>query len=272
MQPAQTPLSELSQIARAVVPIARDAGAVILELYTSGLRPRVKHDGSPVTIADEHAEALILSGLARLAPDIAAVSEEASARGERCSGGDRFWLVDPLDGTKEFLNHTGEFTVNIALVERARPVLGLVLAPALGELYVGLPGRGAWIHRNGTWLPMSARPEPAQGLTILCSRSHGDPAALRRYLADLPVVANRSAGSSLKFCFVAAGKADLYPRFGRTMEWDTAAAHAVLDAAGGAVTDIAGRDLLYGKPGFENPWFIARGKAPRRAPPTLARS
>src|SRR5690606_8097654 len=171
-----------------------------------------------------------------------------------------FWLVDPLDGTREFIGRNGEFTVNIALVEAGRAVLGVVLAPAIDRLFAGAAGLGAFVDEAGARRPIACRPPPAQGLTVVASRSHGDPAALDAFLPGRKVAEIRSAGSSLKLCLVAAGEADLYPRLGRTMEWDIAAGHAILAAAGGRIEDLHGRPLGYGKPGFENPHFVAMGR------------
>ena len=251
---------DLEGLAAGVVATTRRAGEAILEVYAGEAQARTKSDGSPVTLADERAEALILRDLAELA-GIPAVSEEASARGDRPEHGARFWLVDPLDGTKEFLSRNGEFTVNVALIEDGVPILGVVLAPALGVLYGGIPGQGAWAEDARGRRAIAVRPTPGDGLTVVTSRSHGDPEALERFLAGRRLAAQRSAGSSLKFCLVATGDADLYPRLGRTMEWDTAAGHGVLLAAGGSVSGVDGRALTYGKPGYENPWFVASGGA-----------
>ena len=241
-----------------VLDLAAKAGAAILTHYRSDIEVRSKADASPVTAADEEAESIIIEGLRRLTPDIPIVSEEAFARGEiPPTAPPCFWLVDPLDGTKEFLKHNGEFTVNIALIEHKRPVLGVVAAPALSLAYAGAGPGNAREWRNGTARAITVRKVPAQGLTVVASRSHGDSDALGRWLAGRNVVETRQAGSSLKFCLVAAGEADFYPRFGRTMEWDTAAGHALLAAAGGRVRTLAGEELRYGKAGFENPHFIA---------------
>lgn len=242
-----------------LVPIAREAGGAILEVYATDFGVRSKGDASPVTEADERAEAIILERLARLTPDIPIVSEEAASRGSIPATGRSFWLVDPLDGTKEFINRNGEFTVNIALIEAGAPVLGVVLAPALDCLYGGAQGEGAFMWDSRARGAIACARGREGGLIVVSSRSHGDAEALERFLAGRPVASSVSAGSSLKFCLVAKGEADVYPRLGRTMEWDTAAGHAVLSAAGGRVTEMDGRDLLYGKPDFANPHFIAWG-------------
>jgi 3'(2'), 5'-bisphosphate nucleotidase len=244
-----------------IVKLAGKAAAVILRHYQGDATVRRKADASPVTAADEAAEAVILAGLAELTPDIPVVAEETVAAGHVPSvDSGPFWLVDPLDGTKEFISRNGEFTVNIALIEGGEPVLGVVLAPALGKAWWGAQGHGAMARDGGDGAPgrtIAVRAKPAQPVAV-ASRSHADPQT-EAFLDAAGVAERISAGSSLKFCLVAEGKADLYPRFGRTMEWDTAAGHAVLRAAGGEVTTRDGAPFLYRKPGFENPGFIARG-------------
>ena len=189
------------------------------------------------------------------------VAEEEAAAGRMVAVDGRFFLVDPLDGTKEFLNRNGEFTVNIAEVVDGVPVAGVVYAPAINRLFVGEQGAGAFeVSADLTQVrPMAARTVPDEGLVAIGSRSHSD-AKTEGFLAQFDIAEFKSAGSSLKFCLVAAGEADMYPRAGRTMEWDTAAGHAVLMAAGGRVDRWEGTPLLYGKPGFENPGFVARGR------------
>jgi 3'(2'), 5'-bisphosphate nucleotidase len=242
-----------------LIALARAAADEIMAVYSSDFDVRRKDDASPVTEADERAEAVIVRKLAGIAADIPIVAEEAVAAGHVPTVGRRFWLVDPLDGTKEFVSRNGEFTVNVALVEDGRPVLGVVYAPALERMYYGRVGSGATLVDRGMSRRIECRDPPASGITVVSSRSHGNEDALNRFLGGRRVAASVKAGSSLKFCLVAAGEADLYPRFGRTMEWDTAAGHAVLAAAGGRVIDLDGCELLCGKPGFENPHFIAMG-------------
>lgn len=240
--------------------IAIDAGKAIMEIYSSDFQVDSKDDSSPVTEADRRAEDLIT---ARIKSDIGdmypIVGEEAFSDGHSPDIKDTpFWLVDPLDGTKEFINRNGEFTVNIALIDGGHPVLGVVHAPAVNQTYMGSP-HGAFADMDGTGpKPISCRRWPSNGLTALVSRSHSSPET-DEFLKNYKIKEEVSSGSSLKFCVVARAAADLYPRIGRTMEWDTAAGHAVLRAAGGAVTDLEGRDLMYGKAGFENPPFIAQG-------------
>ncbi len=269
--------------------IAERAGKEILAYYVEGEEGdgpvvREKADSTPVTEADDAAEAVILEALAKLTPDIPVVSEEAAAGGHLpdVSGG-RFWLVDPLDGTREFLSRNGEFTVNIALIQDGRPVAGVVHAPALAMTWAGAqagvgleadveatgPAVASFSETDKETMAIRVRELPAEGATVVASRRHGSGDLLDAFLKDYSVKDLVSAGSSLKFCLVASGRADLYPRFGRTMEWDTAAGQAVLLAAGGSVETVAGGDvattpgvpLTYGKPGFENPFFVARGAA-----------
>ena len=246
----------------AIETAALAAGAVTLPIYRSETIDRtVKTDGSPVTEADHRAEAVLMEHLGRLTPEIPVVAEEAAEAGRIPDiGNDPFWLVDPLDGTKEFLNRRDSFTVNVALIVDRRPVLGVVYAPALADSFAGAIGLGAWRRQgDGEPEPIRARPAPANGLAVVASRSHGDPAKLAAFLQGRPVLSRLSIGSSLKFCLLAAGEADLYPRFGPTMEWDVAAGHAVLRAAGGRVETLVGEPFLYGKPGFRNPEFVAYG-------------
>lgn len=248
----------------AVVATVRRAGAVVMQVYGTDFAVRGKDDASPVTEADERAEALITPALQALAPEVPVVAEEAAAAGQVPATGEWFWLVDPLDGTKEFVSRNGEFTVNVALVHRGAPVLGVVLAPAVGahgRLFAGVVGQGAWVDEGAGRRAIACRTVPAEGLIVVASRSHGDAVALDAFLAGRRVARLANAGSSLKLCLLAAGEADLYPRLGRTMEWDIAAGHAVLAAAGGRVDTLAGTPLAYGKPGFENPHFVAQGLA-----------
>ena len=243
----------------ALARIARGAGELILEVYATAFTVRGKADASPVTLADELAERFIVAELRQLDPSIPVVAEEAASRGDVPTVGRRFWLVDPLDGTREFVARNGEFTVNIALVLDAAPVLGVVYVPVQDRLYAGEAGQGAWQVHAGVRSELRCRAVPAEGLALACSRSNDNAAKVDAWLAGRRVAARVAAGSSLKFGLLAAGLADVYPRFGRTMEWDTAAGHAVLRAAGGEVRDLHGRPLGYGKPGFENPDFIASG-------------
>jgi 3'(2'), 5'-bisphosphate nucleotidase len=246
----------------ALTRIVREAGDIVMKVYQGQIDVRSKADASPVTEADERAEAFIVPALRALAPGVPIVAEEMAARGQADAIGQTFWLVDPLDGTREFINRNGEFTVNVALIHDGRPVLGVVGAPALGRLYAGVAGQGAWVEDATGRRAARVRAVPSEGLSVVASRSHGDAHALDRFLAGRSVAQLVNAGSSLKLCLLAAGEADLYPRLGRTMEWDIAAGHAVLAAAGGDVHTLDGQPLRYGKPGFENPHFAAWGVPP----------
>ena len=253
----------------AVCDLAIAAGAKTLEIYHSDFKVAEKDDASPVTEADQLAEAIILEGLNRVAPDIPVLAEESASEGNTPPDlGNEFFLVDPLDGTKEFIKKTGEFTVNIALIRNNRPVMGVVYAPALNRLYAGDEENGAWVadvadgKTIGERQKISVRTMDEAGLVAVASRSHRSPET-DAFLETMNVKEFAAAGSSLKFCLVAEAKADIYPRFGRTMEWDTGAGQAVLEAAGGSVhTHPEDETLTYGKEarGFDNPYFIARGK------------
>jgi 3'(2'), 5'-bisphosphate nucleotidase len=257
----------LTDLIEPVIEAVRAAGDAVMRVYASDFAVRGKADASPVTDADEAAEAIIVPVLQRLTPDVPVVAEEAVAAGRCPVVSERFWLVDPLDGTKEFVQRNGEFTVNVALVERGVPVLGVVQAPAIGQLFAGVQGQGAFKEEAGVRRAIRCREAPAEGLTVLGSRSHGDAQALQAFLHGCRVASTLLTGSSLKLCVLAEGGADLYPRLGPTMEWDIAAGHAVLLAAGGAVVDLAGQPLRYGKPGFLNPHFVAHGATPWPAAP-----
>jgi 3'(2'),5'-bisphosphate nucleotidase len=257
-----------SAIVAALVEAVVAAGREILAVAAGGFEVAVKADRSPVTIADERAERVVLAALAALLPEVPVVAEEQMAAG-RCPErlGHRFFLVDPLDGTREFVAGRDEYTVNIGLIEDGRPRLGVVLVPATGEIFTGIVGEGARAGRlrptgDVVWRAIRAGAAPAGGFRALVSHSHAG-AETEALLARLPIVERVAAGSSLKFCRLAEGVADLYPRPGRTMEWDTAAGEAVLVAAGGAVVDFDGRPLVYGGKAsgrdFANPSFLAVG-------------
>ena len=239
--------------------LAQEAASVILAIRARGFDVARKADRSLVTEADAAAETLILAGLRRATPEIPAIAEEEVAQGIVTAPAAAFWLVDPLDGTREFTGGGDDFAVNIGLVRDGRVVLGVVGVPATGELFGGIVGKGAWKHWNGTRTEIRARAVPPEGLTVLASRHHGDMSELDRFLAGRQVAKTINFGSSLKFCRLAEGIADLYPRFGRTMEWDTAAPQAVLEAAGGTVCTLDGKPMGYGKPGWENPYFVCTG-------------
>jgi len=260
-------MGESNALLQSLIYTAQRAGGAIMAVYATNFSVQDKADASPVTAADEAAEKIILADLAVIAPGIPVVAEESVAAGKVPVIADRFFLVDPLDGTKEFISRRDEFTVNVALIEQGEPVLGVVFAPARRELYWGdvrlVKAGHIDADPDGTMPSMgtaiSTRPVPASGLTAVASRSHRTPET-DQFLANYSVAEFRSIGSSLKFCLVAAGEADIYPRLGPTMEWDTAAGHAVLSAAGGRVTTLEGEPFRYGKPGFRNGNFVAWGR------------
>ena len=254
---------DYAKLAATARQLALEAGQTIMAFYRDGTPVETKADSTPVTEADRAADGLIVTGLQAATPDIPVISEESTSTGPPPAGG-RFWLVDPLDGTREFIARTGEFTVNIALIEDGRPVLGVLHAPVQGETYVadGL-GQAVRIVGDGPPRAIQARPVPARGPAVIASRLHRD-AETDAYIEGLGPARTVSAGSALKFGLLARGEADIYPRFGRTMEWDTAAGHAILSAAGGHVRDLNGRELSYGKAGFVNPPFVACGAGAAR--------
>jgi 3'(2'), 5'-bisphosphate nucleotidase len=252
----------------ALLPIARQAGDAIMAVYAAG-ESSVAHkaDHSPVTAADHAAHRVLAAQLQPLLPNCPVVSEEDEASHAQRQSTGRFWLIDPLDGTKEFIARNGEFTVNIALIEDGRSVLGVVFAPASSELYWGGHGLGAFCQRGEETIAIAtasasstasstASPQSAEVCRVVVSRSHLD-TETRAFIDRLAPVRLVQAGSSLKFCRVAEGAADIYPRMGPTCEWDTAAAQAVLEGAGGVVLDLHGAPLRYGKPELLNPFFIA---------------
>ena len=263
-----------TEIFEAVVAAAIEAGKVVHDIYRGGFDVQRKADASPVTDADNAAEAVILKRLREVASHIPIIAEEEVAAGRVPAIADEFFLVDPLDGTKEFIQKRGDFTVNIALIRDRSPVLGVVYAPAKSSLFAGnVTTRTAFRSDENTDSSQTAprrtirvRPVPADGLIAVSSRSHSTPET-DAYLAQCNVSDRVSIGSSLKFCLVATGEADLYPRLGPTMEWDTAAGHAVLVAAGGSVYAPGGVPLLYAKPTFRNSYFIASGTL---IPPSLS--
>jgi 3'(2'), 5'-bisphosphate nucleotidase len=242
--------------------LARQAAAAVMAVRTAGFAVEHKRDDSPVTAADRIAEALIVDGLRAAAPGIPVVAEEEFEAGvaTQASGG-RFWLVDPLDGTREFAAGLDTFAINIGLVEGGRPVLGVVALPATGELFGGIVGQGAWKEdAAGTRTPIHVRSIPPEGPIVIASRHYKSDERVAEFAAAHRAQEVVNIGSAAKFCRIAEGVADLYPRFGRTMEWDTAAPEAVVIAAGGTLTDLDGAPMRYGKPGWGNPGFIARGR------------
>jgi 3'(2'), 5'-bisphosphate nucleotidase len=253
---------DLAALRPAIVALARRASIAILDIYEGAFAVRDKADRTPVTEADERSEALIVAGLATLTPGIPVIAEEAQSRGD---GGfaspapSLFWLVDPLDGTREFVARNGQFAVNIGLVREGRPVLGVILSPVERIVWSGIVGIGAFRQvRDGAETPIRARAKPTKGLVVVTSRSHASGAESAVASAHR-IAEHRQLGSAAKFGLLAEGSADLYPRMGPTSEWDTCAGEALLVAAGGHVERTNGRFLEYGKPGFRNPDFVARG-------------
>lgn len=269
--------SDHRRLAAGLLAAVARAGDIVMDHFRRGAKADRKSDGSPVTDADRESERILLGALARLAPAWPVIAEEQAARGEATGEpGPRFFLVDPLDGTKEFLTGETDFTLNIALIEAGAPVFGMVYAPAPRLLYMTLSETEAVRARLDegaapVWesLDLAAlhTRAPPDRLIATVSRSHLD-APTRRYLARLPVAGTLVAGSSLKFCRIAEGAADVYPRLSRTMEWDTAAGDAVLRAAGGTVLDTLGAPLIYGKraQGYANGGFVAWGRTPSGGP------
>ena len=258
----------LKPLATKVGEIAAAAGQAILEIYGKEFEVTHKADESPLTQADLASHRLIRDALTRLTPDLPLLSEESAEIDfpTRASWPD-YWLVDPLDGTKEFVNRNGEFTVNIALISTHQPILGVVHVPVTGVTYTGIVGIAAWRQdAGGQPAPIHVRVPSAEPVRVVGSRSHANP-RLQHYLEQLGDYEFVSMGSSLKFCLLAEGKADLYPRLGPTSEWDTAAAHAVVLAAGGRVVTLDNRPLQYNrKPSLLNPEFLVFGDAQRDWP------
>ena len=246
---------------------AREAGAAILEVVQRGFEVESKHDTSPVTEADRAAELIILAALARAAPGIPVIAEEEVAAGRIPAHDDTYFLVDPLDGTKEFIRGGDDYTVNIGLIERGIPKLGVVFAPATGRLHGGCVGDGAWLDEGQGRVQIATRPR-GEITTAVASKSHLNQATIDYLEAAVGNYGYVSVGSSLKFCIVAEGKADIYPRAAPTSEWDTAAGHAVLLSAGGLVDGPDGEALAYGKRAFLNRAFVATSgwKPPRLEP------
>jgi 3'(2'), 5'-bisphosphate nucleotidase len=233
---------------------------VILDIRARGFDTVRKHDASPVTEADHAAEALIVAGLRHATPHISVIAEEEMAGGHVPEPGSAYWLVDPLDGTREFAAGRDDFAVCVGLVRDGRVVLGAVGLPAYGELFGGIVGHGAWKRTASGQAPIAVRAVPPGGLDCVASRHYATDPRIAEFLKGRTVASVQNMGSAVKFCRVAEGAADLYPRFGRTMEWDTAAPQAVVEAAGGAVRLLeGGGELLYGKPRWENPPFVCTG-------------
>ena len=263
---------EMKELAERLLNVALKVARVQMAHFTAGVTAETKADRSPVTVADRESEEIILAALARVAPGVPAVSEEAAAVGNIPTTGDSFFLVDPLDGTKPFIRGSPQFTINIAFISARRPVFGMVYAPAIPDFYVTtgpgeagaarLPASSAAQSLADCSLePLRTRVPDPNAVGALTSQTHVN-SATQRFLDQYHVVESRAVSSSLKFGLLARGEADVYPRTGDTCEWDTAAGHAVLAAAGGMVTTLEGEPLLYGKPRFLNPSFVAWGRTP----------
>jgi 3'(2'), 5'-bisphosphate nucleotidase len=249
---------------------AREAGDAILDVVRRGFEVEAKHDSSPVTEADRAAELIILAALARAAPGIPVIAEEEVAAGRIPAHDDTYFLVDPLDGTKEFIRGGDDYTVNIGLIEKGSPKLGVVFAPATQRLHGGCVGSAAWLDEGQGRREICTRPR-GEELTAVASKSHLNQATVDYLNEAVGTCAYISVGSSLKFCLLAEGRADIYPRASPTSEWDTAAGHAVLLAAGGLVDGPDGMPLRYGKRAFLNRAFVATaGWKPPRLEPFLA--
>ena len=251
-----------SMVASRLMELAPDlmtrSATIALKHYGNLGEVITKDDNSPLTMADLEVNALLCDVLEKEFPSIPVVTEERAESHDLDAGSGMFFLVDPIDGTKEFINKRDEFTVNIALIEDGRPVAGIVCAPALGTCYSGLVGEGAWLSGLGgeESKPIAVAVPDNSALRVVASRSHLTEET-KTFIDANPVAECKNAGSSLKFCLLAKGEADLYPRFGPTMEWDTAAGHAILSAVGGKVEEISGEPLHYGKADYRNPFFIA---------------
>lgn len=264
--------AEMKQLAEGLLSVALAAARVQMAHFAAGVTAEIKADRSPVTVADRQSEDIILAGLARVAPGIPVISEEAAAAGYTPQTGNLFFLVDPLDGTKPFIRGSPQFTINIGLIAMRKPIFGLVYAPAIPDFYVTTgphevgaarlpPSQAVQSLADCNLQPLRTRVPDPNAIGAMTSQTHVN-SATQRFLAQYHVIESRAVSSSLKFGLIARGEADVYPRTGQTSEWDTAAGHAVLAAAGGMVTTLDGEPLLYDKPRFLNPDFVAWGRSP----------
>ncbi|HEY8248774.1 MAG TPA: 3'(2'),5'-bisphosphate nucleotidase CysQ [Hyphomicrobium sp.] len=267
-------LEEYGPLVEALLPAVLAAGRIEMRHFAAGVEVETKADTTPVTIADHEAEEVLTEGLHRAAPGVPVIAEEAMAAGRAPITGDAFFLVDPLDGTRAFIKGSPEFTINIGLIADRKPVFGIIYAPALGQFYatlgphesveaqISVDAKGIALDKCAPTRLATRAPDP-QALVAFASRSHASQTT-DEFLQRLPITEKRRASSSLKFCLIARGEADLYARLGQTSEWDTAAGQAILVAAGGSVTTLDGRPLLYGKKdaGYANPHFIAWAREP----------
>ena len=242
-----------------VVQIAKEAGLIVMQIYNKPFTFQRKRDSSPVTKADLLSEKFISSSLQKLTTKIPVIAEESfSIKKNSRQLKKTFWLVDPLDGTKEFISKNGQFTINIGLIKNGKPIFGVIHAPAKRSTFFGLvKEKSAYQNSGRSFKKMTVRKKIKSGPMFALSRSHGKGKKLKSFLSKVKSYKKIEMGSSLKFCLVASGRADIYPRFSPTMEWDTAAGQAILEAAGGQVTDIKGKNISYGKKGYKNPYFIA---------------
>lgn len=238
--------------------IVRKTGSIILSYYTPSIQSKVKSDGTPVTAADLHADRIIVSHLKQLTPHIPIISEESYSQQDPVPES-QFWLVDPLDGTQNFLQHTDEFTINISLVSKGKPIIGMIYAPVQDLLYTAVRGKGATLVQKGDRpRKITVRSPSKEGYLVLLSATNLTE-TLKSILVDYPIYSYRQMGSSLKMCCIASGQADLYPRLAGTWEWDTAAGQILIEEAGGTVQCYNGETLVYGKSTLRNPGFIAKG-------------
>lgn len=251
----------LPQLTASAFEIAREAGRIVMKARNEALQIAGKKDGSPVTAADQASEKYIIEALTKLTPDIPVIAEERVASGEITDIGDGpFWIVDPLDGTKDFIAGEPEFAIVIALVVGNTPALGVIHGPALEVTYAGAVGVGATRVRRGKAEDIAARIAPQDGVTVISSRRHGSEPELEKYLAEFKIATHKRMSSALKFGLLASGEADIYPRFGRVMGWDIAAGHAIVLAAGGRMNTATGEPINYRTKTFDIPSFIARGR------------
>jgi 3'(2'), 5'-bisphosphate nucleotidase len=254
---------EMDPLLEIALRAAMAGGEAVMRVYAEPFEVTQKDDKTPVTEADLASERVIVDMLTQVCPDIPVVSEETVPEAGFSSPAARFWCVDPLDGTKEFVARNGEFAVLIGLIEHGRPVLGVVHGPAAGVTYAAYGPGTAMRRLNGSdFAPIRARAPGPHGIVVVHSRSHENSRRLAEYFDGRAVIERKQCGSALKFGVLATGEADFYPRFGTTMEWDTAAGQAVLEAAGGHVLGLDGAPLSYGKPGLKNDGFLAWGAKP----------
>lgn len=245
-----------SELLENIIQIALDASKIVMKHYNNQII-ELKQDNSPVTQADKETDCFIKQELQKLTPDIDIITEETQNNENVIK--EYFWLVDPIDGTKEYIKKTGDFTVNIGLIKNRKPIMGVIVTPINNKVWAGLVSKGAFCIENNKRRNISVRNFDKNNLTVVASKNHRSP-ELETYINDLNPYHEISVGSSLKFCAIAEGHADIYPRLGTTMEWDTAAGHAIVLASGGNMITYDNKEFLYNKKNFKNTWFIAKGK------------